>query len=96
MSEQPQPPANGADRPRPPANGAERPGVRAAVAETVFGIVAYLAVAAAFSYLVLHRDAVGRAWARMRAEHMSPEAWRVERAVLEFRRQLHDWDRGGA
>ena len=73
-----------------------RPAVRAAVAETVIGILAYLAVAGAFSYLVLHRDAVTRVWARMRAEHMSPEAWQVERAVLEFRRQLHDWDRGGA
>jgi len=84
------------DQRKPERADAARPGARAAVAETVIGILAYLAVAAAFSYLVLHRDAVARAWARVRAEHMSPEAWRVERAVLEFRAQLHDWDRGGA
>lgn len=67
----------------------------AAIHEAV-GTLAYVAVMAAVSYAILHRDSVTRLWMRLTTRPPSPAESEARRQVAQLRRDIAAWEhRGG-
>lgn len=72
---------------------AEEPAGPVSVAvDTVVRELASMAVIAAVSWAILHRDTVARVWARMSARPVSPAEARERRLVAELRAAVSRWE----
>lgn len=68
---------------------------RRAAVEQAASTVVYLAVMFGVSYAVLKRDAVTRAWRRLRTRPLPASEAAARRAVAELRRDLSAIEHGG-